>query len=260
MKRHARARYSVKVPVTPVDAQPTVDRRAVHTEDQLTRWRSVAAGRRRAYELAQWVEAEQARRRRRRWMRGFRGVVTSMMVLAFSIGVVALQPGPEAEARAPVPLPEMTEASTADLASGVMMSDAVLLASAAHPVGTSSLGEIEPVHPNAERFVGPTSRDIVGVAHDSVTHWSDADYQWVTFEVANQEPTWIRWRDPNGGYPIEAMPCAFPSDEGHQCRAGRSHHRLARALREGAVAGTWTIEACVGEVCQVVDAVVIGEG
>jgi len=143
---------------------------------------------------------------------------------------------------------------------------------------TGSLATIEPVsrvvapprvEPPAEVaepleteiFVGPPAPDgseVVGVAQASVTQWDDEDYRWISFQVETDEPTWMRWRDPSGGYPIEAMPCAFPTEDGHECRAGRSHWRLAQALRDGARPGTWTIEACVGDVCEPVDTVEIG--
>jgi len=266
MKRNARARYSVRLPVTPVSAQAHVEDRAGRTEDQLGRWRSVAARRRRAFELAQWVAAEQARRRRRRWMRGLRGVVTTMMVLAFSIGAVAVQSGPDAEARPPGIV--MDEDGSPDLASGVVATEAPMVLAAVSSPMPSPLAEIEPVArlrtprvAEPRKLVGPPvpgASEVVGVDRASITQWSDDDYRWVSFTVQTQQPTWMRWRDPSGAYPIEDMPCAFPTEEAHECRAGRSHWRLATALKEGARAGTWTIEACVGDVCQPVDTLDIG--
>ncbi|MEM6926478.1 MAG: hypothetical protein AAF602_06090 [Myxococcota bacterium] len=263
-----RARYSVRLPVTPPEARAQVRHRADRTEDSLVRWRSVAAGRRRAYELAQWVAAEQARRRRRRWLRGLRGVLATMMVFALTVGAVAVQSGPDAEARAPGVV--MSEDAAPALASGVLTAeDAVLVATVGAPRSSFFPPEIEPAErlraPADEALgttepLGPPSPSIVGVDEASVSQWSDDDYQWVQFEVETQEPTWIRWTDPSGATPIADMPCAFPTPDAHECRAGRSHWRLAHALKDGAPAGTWTIEACVGDVCEFVDEVEIGLG
>lgn len=256
MKRHARARYSVRLPVTPVSAQSQVRTRAEHTEDQLTQWRSVAAGRRRAFELAQWIEAEKLRRKRRRFVRGLRGVVTTVMVIALSVGAIALQPGRQAEARARASVVSAAESAVAVVEPHAPAAALPIL----EPPRFDAIIET-PVGPGW--FMGPndvpTSSDrVVGIDRASVKQWDDPTYRWVTFEVATTSPTWMRWRDASGAYPIEAMPCAYPTETSHTCRAGRSHDRLRRALAEGAVPGTWTIEACVGDECEPVDTVVIG--
>lgn len=271
-----RARYSVRVPVTPAGSEPNVRSRANQTENQLTQWRSVATGRRRAYELSQWVAAEQARRRRRQWMQGLRGAMTTLFIFAVTVGVIAFQPGPSAEARSTETVTR--EYARPDLASGALVSNATMMV-AGHSDALVELEAISEVPlvtwPTSDRvvtvaeavdeidrdFMGPQMPDaaeVVGVDHASVTQWTDDDNRWVSFQVGTDAPTWIRWRDPSGAYPIEAMPCAFPTEDAHQCRAGRTHWRMAMALSDGAPAGTWTIEACVGDVCEAVDTVEIG--
>ena len=256
MKRHPRARYSVRIPVTPEGAEPQVCDRADQTEEQLTRWRDVAAGRRRAYELSQWVAAEQARRSRRRWRKGLR-LTAAIAALALSVGALAVQSGPDAEARSPE-MPMHQEAS-AELASGVLHMEARLIADARlpDPPNIPVPQTVSPAPVDPEPFVDPPAPMHVGVDHATVTQWTDDEHQWVSFRVETQEPTWIRWLDAKGEPAIEEMPCAFPTEDGHECRAGRSHWRLVEALGDGAASGTWTIEACVRDVCEPVDTVEI---
>ncbi len=270
MKR-ARARYSVRLPVTPAAAQAQVRRRADRTEDSLTRWRVVAAGRRRAYELAQWVAAEKARRRRRRWLRGLRGAVSTLLVVALTVGAVAVQSGPDAEAR--VVSPQMAQDAPPELTSTVMSSGWDAPVSAPAPTAIPDVSGSAPAPTFASNIVVealapafdagpplPVAFAAVGVKLSSVEQWSDDEYRWVRFEVQTQQPTYIRWRDASGEPAIEDKPCAVPGDGGHVCRFGRSHWRFATALRDGASPGEWTIEACTGGICQVVDTLDVGIG
>ena len=212
----------------PVD---TLGSQIARTDARLVAWRDESVRRRAEYD--EQVAREQAvvDRKRRRMMA--MGVVVGGSALA-AVAVVGVglaivfrpvaptepadrgvrRPGPAVVAEAPVIAP-------------------VVVAPVVAPVV---------VEPPVVAAVAPPAPAVVpglAIEEGSVRVWSDKKHVWVAFRAEDPGALRLHWKDAVGNSVLEPMRCGSAD-----CRAGRSHSRIAGALAAGAAPGTWTIEAC----------------
>jgi hypothetical protein len=101
----------------------------------------------------------------------------------------------------------------------------------------------------AERSVEQPVVAGVALAGD-VRSWSTGGFLWLQFDY-HGAPVTLHWYDAAGTEVLEPTSCTNRTATGAQrCYIGRSPARLAIARDHGAVAGTWSVEACQAGTCQ----------
>lgn len=85
-----------------------------------------------------------------------------------------------------------------------------------------------------------------------VRSWSQSGYLWLQFDYAGS-PVTLHWFDAAHTEVLEPTGCTNRTAAGtNRCYVGRSPKRVQIARNDGAVAGTWTVEACQDGNCTTV--------
>lgn len=204
------------------------------TDIALRAWREESVRRRAAFDARQ---TELAAEHRAWWRRNLRRTALAFGaggVVGLAIAFVGLGTTPGTRAVEVVPPAEPAVAEAAPVPEDVIA--APVAVAVAEPVVEET---ISPLHGLAD----------VSVVPGSASTWKDAGYHWVKFQVEETELVRIAWRDGAGVAVLEPMHCGSAGDGVRNCLAGRSHERIAHAITQGAVPGTWTVEACASPGC-----------
>jgi hypothetical protein len=75
--------------------------------------------------------------------------------------------------------------------------------------------------------------------------WTADATEWLQFDFRGAGPLEIQWLDAAGQQSLNSWSCdGYISRTTSRCYVGRTHRRIAVALRSGAAPGTWTLQAC----------------
>jgi len=204
------------------------------TDIALRAWREESVRRRAAYDARQ-TELEVANRAW--WRRNLRrtaiafgaGSAIGLAIAFVGLGTVPAPPAVEASPPAASPIVETPSVSEEGVAAPI-------------PVAVAEAVVVERTFP----LEGATALSVVP---GSASTWKDPGYAWVKFQVAETALVDIAWRDGAGVSVLEPMHCGTVGGGVRSCLAGRSHERIAHAISQGAVPGTWTVEACAPAGC-----------
>ncbi len=109
--------------------------------------------------------------------------------------------------------------------------------------GTDSAGEA-----SSEPVAAASTLDLVG----EVLTWRDHGQLWIQLDYRGSDVE-LAWLDGAGNEVLERTPCLYDVSPGvRRCYVGRTARRLAMAREDGAVAGTWSTQACQDGSCSTV--------
>jgi hypothetical protein len=206
------------LPLITSDEPPadTLGSQIARTDAALVAWRDESVRRRAEYDERVALERAEADRRRRRMMRaaGLLSVAGISALATFAAGLAWMSWPAPAPSPAPVAPPVVAVAPP-------------IVEPVTEPVAAPVVVETPPPAPAFAIEPGTTRI------------WTDRKHVWVAFHAAEAGPIELHWKDAAGAEALEPMKCATAD-----CRAGRSHGRIALALANGAAPGTWTISAC----------------
>jgi hypothetical protein len=87
------------------------------------------------------------------------------------------------------------------------------------------------------------------VVEGSYASWTQDDHRFWQFDYASEQTLRLRWLDAAGAVVLDDSPCGRIDGATGRCYVGRSVERFEWLVRQGAAAGTWTVEACEGSQC-----------
>ena len=195
----------------------------VTVDDALRAWRNETDRRRSAYQDRARVHNDAQRERRSRFFRalGLAGVGAGCIAAGVALVVGELASPPPAEVA-----PSFAAFVPTLEADGAVMK----------PVRVESAA---------------VSARALALASD-VRSWSDDGFLWLQFDYRGA-PVVLHWKDASGVEVLESTLCDNRLGGGlSRCYVGRTPARVAIAREAGAVAGTWTVDACQDAVCSTV--------
>ena len=90
--------------------------------------------------------------------------------------------------------------------------------------------------------------------------WAAEDHLYWQFDYASEQTLRLRWLDAAGAVALDDTECGRIDGAMGRCYVGRSVERFEWLVRQGAAGGTWTVEACQGADCGVIDTFEVGSG
>ena len=218
---------------------PNRHEEATPGEERLRAWRELSEERAIARQEQDLLLAEQRLQTRRR-----AGVGAGVAAL---LGVVLVATSQLSPADTPAAADDDAPPPAIDLDGPVFAAPAVaiVIPPAAEPEPVAAEPEPVAAEPEPAPVAATPSSFDPQVVNGTLNTWTADATAWLQFDFLGTGPLEIRWLDAQGEPALNPWTCdGYVNRTTRRCYVGRTHERIAVALRAGAAPGTWAIQAC----------------